>query len=246
MTLTIGRRITLGFALVLLLVALVAGLGYWALRQTSETYDTAMAGRRTLLAPAIQVESEIRGANVEDLRYLLDGTTTSTSAKAARVAKAKELIDNIVAAAPVGSTGPWRSVDSLTTVWSVAADDAAVQYRAGNAAEVKRIRTMRVQPARDELDRRISERVEWARVYSDSIATAGKSAATGAQSLPAPCPKCWYSNSRRRGMFQHGPCRGRDPRQEFQLPQHRDRTAVKETPRRGARASAGWCRFRSR
>jgi methyl-accepting chemotaxis protein len=182
MTLTIGRRITLGFALVLLLVALVAGLGYWALRQTSETYDTAMAGRRTLLGPAIEVESEIRGANVEDLRYLLDGTTTSTAAKAARVAKAKELIDDIIAAVPAGSAGPWRSVDSLTSAWSAAADEAAVQYRAGNTAEVKRIRTTRVQPAREELDRRIAERVEWARAYSDSIAAAGKSAATGAQS----------------------------------------------------------------
>ncbi|MGI8401943.1 MAG: methyl-accepting chemotaxis protein [Gemmatimonadaceae bacterium] len=181
MTLTIGRRITLGFALVLLLVALVAVGGYWALRHTSQTYAGALEGRRTLLGPAIAAESEIRAANVEDLRYLLDGTQTSIVAKAARLAKAQELIDGIIATVPAQSAGPWRSVDSLTTAWSAASDEAAAQSRAGNATEVKRIRTTRVQPAREELDRRIAERVEWARIYSDSIEAAGKNAATGAQ-----------------------------------------------------------------
>ena len=182
MTLTIGRRITLGFALGLLLVALVAGGGYWALRRTSQTYDAAMEGRRTLLAPAITAESEIRAANVEDLRYLLDGTDKSLAAKVARLAKAQQLIDGIIAVVPQQSIGSWRSVDSLTTAWSAASDEAAAQQRAGNAAEVKRIRTTRVQPAREELDRRIGERVEWARAYSDSIAAAGNRAATDAQS----------------------------------------------------------------
>jgi methyl-accepting chemotaxis protein len=182
MTLTIGRRITLGFSIVLLLVAIVAAAGYWSLRHTSQTYDTAMAGRRTLLAPAIQAESEIRAANVEDLRYLLDGTDASLAAKAADLSKAKELIDGIVAASPAASAAPWRSVDSLMTAWSATANEAATLHRAGNEVEAKRIRITRVQPARDELDRRIAERVEWARVYSDSAAAAGKKTATDAQS----------------------------------------------------------------
>ena len=182
MILTIGRRITLGFSIVLLLVAIVAAAGYWSLRHTSRTYDSAMDGRRRLLAPAIQAESEIRAANVEDLRYLLDGSDAALAAKATDLSKAKEIVDGIVAAAPETSAAPWRSVDSLMTAWSNAANEAATLHRGGNEAEAKRIRLTRVQPVRDELDRRIAERVEWARVYSDSIAAAGQKTATDAQS----------------------------------------------------------------
>jgi len=182
MNFTIGKRITLGFLLVLLLAAIVAGAGYWALRQTADTYQTALEGRRKLLAPAIEAESEIRAANVEHLRYLMDGSESYVVAKARRIAKAREIIDGIIAAVPQGSTGPWHSVDSLTTAWATAATASETLRRAGNAAESDRVRTTRVQPIRDELDRRISERVEWARVHSDSSALIGERTATLAQS----------------------------------------------------------------
>ena len=174
MKLTIGRRITLGFALVLLLVAVVAGGGFWALKHTGVSYEAALEGRRTLLAPAVSVESEIRAANVEDLRYLLDGGEQYLAAKATRIARAKGLIEGIIGSLPPGYVTPWRSVDSLTTAWSVAADEAAVLRRTGNLAESNRIRVARVQPAREELDRRIAERVEWAKTYTDSIASDGQ------------------------------------------------------------------------
>jgi methyl-accepting chemotaxis protein len=182
MNFTIGKRITLGFLLVLLLAAIVAGAGYWALRRTADTYQTAVEERKTLIGPAIEAESEIRAANVEHLRYLMDGSEVYVVAKARRIAKARELIDGIVAALPQASAAPWRSVDSLTTVWSSAADEAETLRRGGNIAESNRIRMARVQPARDELDRRIAERVEWARAHSDSSAAIGESTATLAQS----------------------------------------------------------------
>ena len=100
-------------AIVLLLLALVAAVSYWSLRHTSQTYATALDGRRTLLAPAIAAESEIRAANVEDLRYLLDGAASDLANKAARIAKARELIGGIIAASPKESVPPWRTVDSL-------------------------------------------------------------------------------------------------------------------------------------
>ena len=178
---TIGRRITLGFALIIVLAAMVAGAGFLALRYNTQRYDTALDGRTTLLAPALLAESEIRGAAVEDLRFILDGNDSQLAAKASRIAAARALIDSIIAAAPVGQTQPWRSVDSLATVWSAAADEAAAARRAGNMSEVSRIRAVRVQPLREELDLRIAERVSWAQAYTDSIAADGKRTAAGAQ-----------------------------------------------------------------
>src|SRR5687768_17059831 len=146
MPFTIGRRIVLGFALILILVAIVAGGGLWALRHTSESYDAALDGRKRLYAPALRAESEIRSANIENLRYLLDAGENYVAAKATRIALARGIIDSIIAVAPPAQTGPWRSVDSLVVVWSAAADEAVAARRAGNTAEVARIRTGRMQP----------------------------------------------------------------------------------------------------
>jgi methyl-accepting chemotaxis protein len=181
MPFTIGRRIVLGFALTLTLVALVAAGGFWALRHTTTSYETALDGRRRLLAPAIRVESEVRAANVEHLRYLLDGREVYTAAKVNRVAAAKAIIDSIVDVAPAGEHRRWAQVDSLIVAWSAMADTAAAARRGGNIAEANNIRATRVQPLRDQLDERIGERVEWARAYTDSVAAGGSGTSGDAQ-----------------------------------------------------------------
>ena len=181
MPFTIGRRIMLGFALILILVAIVAGGGLWALRHTAESYSAALDGRKRLYAPALRAESEIKSANIENLRYLLDAGERYVAAKAMRIATARGIIDSVVAALPPDQTGAWRSVDSLIVIWSVAADEAVAARRAGNLAEVARLRTGRMQPLREELDRRIEERVIWARAHTDSLAAEGETTSSGAQ-----------------------------------------------------------------
>jgi methyl-accepting chemotaxis protein len=181
MPFTIGRRIVLGFTLILVLVAIVAGGGYWALRHTAQQYDTALEGRKTLFAPALAAESEMRAANVESLRYLLEPSEAFVAAKASRVARARAIIDSIVVVAPPGQQTQWRTVDSLMSVWSAATDDAMSARRSGNLPEANRIRSSQVQPVRDMLEGRIAERVEWARQHTDSIAAEGDGTASGAQ-----------------------------------------------------------------
>ena len=180
---TIGQRITSGFALILVLVAIVAGGGYWALQRTTNRYEAALEGRRTLLAPALLAESEIRGANVEHLRYLLDGTENFTAATRARVASARNVVNSIQAAAPPGQQERWAEVDSLLNAWVTVAEEASTARRVGNVEEVRRIRSNVLQPTRVELDNRIAERVEWARTYTDSIAREGQETASAAEAL---------------------------------------------------------------
>ena len=181
MPFTIGRRIALGFALILVLVALVAAGGYWALRHTGNQYEEALEGRKRLLAPALRVESEVRGANVENLRYLIDGSESYLAAMDARIARARGVIDSILVAVPEQHAPAWRSVDSLTATWAATAGEVAAARRTGGLAEANRLRTTRLQPVRAQLDSRIAQQLEWARVWTDSIATEGNRTATAAQ-----------------------------------------------------------------
>jgi methyl-accepting chemotaxis protein len=181
MQMTIGRRITYGYALILILVALVAAGGFWALSHTSSKYDSALDGRRELLAPALLADAEIRSANVEVLRYLIDGDEAYLAAKNARIGAARTAIGTIVAHAPAGQIDAWRSVDSLVIAWSAAADRAAAMRRTGGLAAANDVRAASVQPLRREMDERIAERVEWARTYTDSIATVGASTSSSAR-----------------------------------------------------------------
>ncbi len=182
MPFTIGRRIVLGFALLLILIAAVAVGGYWALSLTANRYQTALQGRKALLAPALVAESEIRAANIESLRFFLDGRESDITAMQLRIAQARSVIGSIISAAPASQVPAWKSVDSIAGVWTTAADEGVAARRTGDMVETNRIRSTRLQPLQIELDRRISERVEWARVYTDSIAAEGEGAASGSQS----------------------------------------------------------------
>ena len=73
MTWTVGRRIALALAIELVLLVVVAVVGAGKLGQTTDTYEGALAVRRSTVVPALRVESEVRGANVEQLRLLASG-----------------------------------------------------------------------------------------------------------------------------------------------------------------------------
>ena len=71
MTWTVGRRIALALAIELALLAVVAVVGASALGRTADTYENALTVRRSTVVPAVRVQSELRGASMEQLRFLL-------------------------------------------------------------------------------------------------------------------------------------------------------------------------------
>ena len=95
MRFTVSRRITLALALELVLLVIVAILGSRALTTTAQAYEEAMAARRDLMAPALRAESELRGANVEHLRYMLDGGQRSLRSRDSSIALAKQIIASL-------------------------------------------------------------------------------------------------------------------------------------------------------
>ena len=182
MTWTIGRRIALALAIELALLAMVALVGWVALGRTTDTYEAAIAVRRTTVLPALRVESEVRGANIEQFRYLAVGDERYQHRRDSTVALARAL------AAAVGDTvksqlarDKWTRTASLITQWNDAMVASAAASRANDQATAQRIRSSKVEPLIGTIDSLIRTSITDAQRASDDEAAIGKSTATLAQ-----------------------------------------------------------------
>ena len=181
---TVGRRIAFGFAFVLVLLALVAALGSWALRRTTQSYEEAIAQRRTLLVPALDAETEVRTANVEYLRYLLEGDERYVRSRDSVVAIARELLDGLREASPTADIrASWHESLLQLDRWVVASSASVAARRDGRIEESLRLRRDQSQPVRAELDRAIRRGVGRASAYADRTAEAGDRGAADARDL---------------------------------------------------------------
>jgi methyl-accepting chemotaxis protein len=184
MNLTVSRRIVWGFSIVLVLLLLVAALGGWALRATTASYGTALAQRRTLLVPALNAESEVRTANIEYLRFLLEGDERYVRGRDSVTAVARDLLEALRDSTPdERDRQTWVESLDLLERWRAASDASIAARREGNLAEAMRIRAAQSQPRRAELDRTIRRGVVRATQSADASGRqgelAGESARTG-------------------------------------------------------------------
>jgi CHASE3 domain sensor protein len=178
---TIGRRITSGFSLVLVLLVLVAALGVWALRATTGTYDQALGQRRFALVPALRGESELRGANVAYLRYLLEGNEAQARARDSIDAVATSLLVQLRDSADEAvDRATWQRALDLFGSWRAITDSSMKVRRAGNLPEAVRLRAVS-QPGRDQLDSLFRGGVLHASATADRTAAAGASTAEAAR-----------------------------------------------------------------
>jgi methyl-accepting chemotaxis protein len=181
---TVGRRIATGFAIVLVLLGLVAALGSWALRRTSQNYEDAIAQRRTLLVPALDAETEVRTANVEYLRYLVEGDERFVRSRDSVVARARTLLEELREAAPTPDIrDAWRESLDLLDRWLAATSASVDARREGRLDEALRLRRDQSQPVRTDLDRAIRRGVGRASAFADRTAQAGDRGADDARSL---------------------------------------------------------------
>lgn len=179
---TVGRRIAAGYAVLLVLLVLTTGLGIWALARTNRAYQTALAQRRTDLEPALQVESDMRGGNVEYLRFLLDGNERYARLKDSTVAVGRAALTQLRDSAGAGELrGIWQQALGVFDAWQAVADTAMAARRAGSLAEVIRIRDTRSQPLRAQLDGLIHQGVVRAEAMAEAQARQGADAVRGAE-----------------------------------------------------------------
>jgi methyl-accepting chemotaxis protein len=147
---TVGRRIVVGFALGLALVALVGWIGIGALGKSVGSYRQALDQQRGLLVGALQAESEARGASIQVLRYLLNPDERFARAADSGAALARQLMEQVREQAGARADAAlWDRALGALRDWEEAAHLAMAATRAGRQGEAARLHETRLLPARE-------------------------------------------------------------------------------------------------
>lgn len=159
MTMTISRRIVIGFAVTLTLILVVALVGGVAVRRTDTAYGKVIALHDATLVPALRAESEIRGANAFYLRFLVEREERFASGRDSAVAQARLLITRVRDAVTAEDRAAWDEIITALGRWETATRASMQASRAGNETEATRIRASEVQPTGATLDNLIRQDV---------------------------------------------------------------------------------------
>ncbi len=184
MTWTIGRRIAGALAIELALLLVVAVVGAIALGRTTTAYETALEVRRTQVFPALRAESELRGANVEQLRLFVADDPRHAKARDSLVETSRAFILGLRDAADTPADSlRWSNANALLTRWSSAMTSSGTAQAAGNKVEALRMGITVVEPLRTTLDSVIRGGVLKALKHGDELAATGASAASTAKQM---------------------------------------------------------------
>jgi methyl-accepting chemotaxis protein len=182
MTWTVGRRIALALAIELALLIVVAFVGGGALGRTSAAYERAVTLRRTSVAPAIRAEAEVRGANVEQMRFLLSGDERYEHRRDSITNVARALASAISDTVRTPAARErWTRAIALLAQWNDAALQASQAAKARDQATVLRIRSTKLEPLVQSIDSLIRVGIIDQQSEADREAAVGNSTATDAR-----------------------------------------------------------------
>ena len=182
MTWTVGRRIALALAIELALLIVVAVVGGGALGRSAAAYERALTVRRTTVAPAIRAESEVRGANVEQLRFLLSGDERYERRRDSITTVARGLAQAVSDTVRMPEARErWARTIALLVQWNDAATQASVASRAKDQATVLRIRATKLEPLVQSVDSLIRVGIIEQQREGEAEAEVGRSTASDAR-----------------------------------------------------------------
>lgn len=166
---TIGRRITVGFALGLVLVIVTAVVGVWALGQTSSAYEDALRAEREILLPALEAEAEVRSANINYLRFILTGDEAFVQARDSLLDIARVSLEQLRTTEddPRIETY-WIEARTILERWDQTSAASMEAAREGDHGEAVRLRIDIVDPTRVLLDRAIMGGIESVKARTDA------------------------------------------------------------------------------
>src|SRR3970040_2141363 len=87
---TVGQRIAVGYAVMLLLLAVVAGVGVYALSRLADTFETVIHQREQGIETALEARGDTDRAVVSLLRYLGTREEQFLKDRERQVAEARE------------------------------------------------------------------------------------------------------------------------------------------------------------
>lgn len=178
---TVSRRIISGYFLVLLLVVIVAVLGFWSLGRTRDTYEAALRQRRVALVPSLNALAETRMANMSYLRYLIEGLERNVQDRDSIVRLTDDLLTQVRDSADTEEEKQqWTNLLTIVHRWAATTDTVIAARRGNRADEATRLRLSLEQPVRLRMDSAFA--VQIARVRTSALRTAEEGAAQASAS----------------------------------------------------------------
>jgi len=148
---TIGQRIVAGYALTLLLLVVVAGVGTYALFRISDAFEAVIRQREQGIETALEARGDSDRAMVSFLRYLRTREDRFLKDMERQIAEAREGLTRLRDTSPTAEARKgWEESLGLLKAWEEVSSAAIAATKAGREAEGIRILTERAGPTRDE------------------------------------------------------------------------------------------------
>ncbi len=176
---TVGQRIAVGFAVILVLLAVVAGVGIYALSRTSDAFETATREQQQGLVNALRADQAIDSASQGFLRFLLTPDESFLKAWESSTADSRRAVTELRDTSPTAElrTG-WGEVLRILDAWEEASRSSMKAKQARREAETLSILTERVRPLRLQRDALVNRLVDAGQARTREVTESAVTAAS--------------------------------------------------------------------
>ena len=139
---TLGRRIAVGYATLLLLLLIVAGMGMLTLSRTSGTFKTAIIGLENDLVRALEAVTAFNVPNVDFLRFLATGDDDFLQRYEKGMAETRQIMAEFTRqSANKAMQDAWGKATGLLDAWDDKAKRSMAAKQAGRNDEALSFRS---------------------------------------------------------------------------------------------------------